>query len=72
MYTSGSYRNGLGVSSWDSMLAELMDHHMNVETGACTPDKCYVSADGTNRLLDVGGTFVFPDKPCVQYTCEVI
>lgn len=54
------------------MLAELMDHHMNVETGACTPDKCYVSSDGTNRLMDVGETFVLPDKPCVQYTCEVI
>lgn len=70
LYTSGSYRNGLGVSSWDKMLAELMDHH-NVETGTCSPDKCYVSADGKNRLMNVGDTFVFSDKPCLEYSCEV-
>ena len=70
----GYYNNGLGVSSWDRMLAELMQGR-NIQTGTCENDLCYVKigVGVEDRVLKRGEAF-FPDRstdPCLQYVCEV-
>ena len=70
----GYYNNGLGVSSWDRMLAELMQGR-TIQTGTCDNDMCYVKigVGVEDRVLKRGEAF-FPDRstdPCLQYVCEV-
>lgn len=66
---SGTYRNGLGVPSWDQMLADIMQS--KAKTGVCA-NMCYVIVAGENHLLEKGETFIHRSTdPCLQYICEV-
>lgn len=69
IFISGAYSNGLGVSSWDQMLADIVQGQ-NAQTGSCG-DMCYVNVDGDNHLMERGESFHSPTDPCLKYTCQV-
>ena len=64
-YNAGSDGTELGASSWNKMLADLMQAANN---GVCN-DYCYIVVDGKRHFFQED--FVNRDEPCVQYICRV-
>ena len=63
------FRNYAGVSSWDRMLAEIMQEQ-NAQTGICGSG-CYVDVAGETHVLQRNEQFHHSSDPCRRYTCKV-